>query len=92
MKKLANHGKTILFTIHQPSSEIYSLFDKIYLMSEGRLVFTGDLTGASTFFQSQGFSCPSDYNPADYLIKTISSSPNDREASLSIVNVISETS
>jgi ABC-type multidrug transport system ATPase subunit len=31
MKTLASHGKTVIFTIHQPSSEIYELFDKVKL-------------------------------------------------------------
>jgi ABC-type multidrug transport system ATPase subunit len=29
------HNKTIIFTIHQPSGDIYELFDRIMLLVEG---------------------------------------------------------
>jgi hypothetical protein len=57
------------------------------LISEGRLAFTGRPNEANNFFNNLGFVCPSDYNPADYFIKTLSISPYDRESSLAITNV-----
>ena len=51
MKQLANLGKTIICTIHQPSSEIFEKFDTVYLMAEGRLAFKGDLNQALVFFE-----------------------------------------
>lgn len=50
MKELANRGKTIICTIHQPSSEIFVRFDRLFLMAEGRLAYTGDLVTAHQFF------------------------------------------
>ena len=88
MKKLANHGKTVVFTIHQPSSEIYEMFDNIYLLSEGRLAFAGKRTNAYHFFATQGYLCPNDFNPADFFIKTLSVSPFEREKSLQTIQVI----
>ena len=87
MKNLAKHGKTIIFTIHQPSSEIFEMFDKICLISEGRLVFIGDRSSACNFFDSQGYRLPTNYNPADHFIKTLSINPNDKQNSLERVNV-----
>ena len=37
-------------TIHQPSSQVYSLFDKVLLMAEGRLAYLGALRDARDFF------------------------------------------
>ena len=87
MKNLARNGMTVVFTIHQPSSEIYELFDKIYLLSEGRLVYTGSLTMAARFFHSQNLTCPDDYNPADFYMKTLYVSPLDRNNGAASVNV-----
>ena len=50
MKRLANLGKTIVCTIHQPSSEIFERFDRLFLMAEGRVAYAGDSIMAYDFF------------------------------------------
>ena len=50
MRNLAKKGKTIICTIHQPSSEVFEMFDRLYLMAEGRSAFCGDLSDAFKFF------------------------------------------
>lgn len=50
LKNMAQLGKTIVCTIHQPSSEIFALFDKILLMAEGRTAFLGSPNEADEFF------------------------------------------
>lgn len=50
LKNLAESGKTVVCTIHQPSSELYSMFDKLLLMAEGRVAFLGTPTEAFNFF------------------------------------------
>ena len=87
MRQLAQSGKTIVFTVHHPSSELVELIDNICLMSEGKLIFHGNKADASTFFHSQGFCSPPDYNPIDFYIKTISISPFDKQESLANINV-----
>ncbi|KAL7306163.1 hypothetical protein TKK_0001609 [Trichogramma kaykai] len=52
LKKLAARGKTIITTLHQPSSEIFSMFDKILLIAEGRVAFMGTSDEACNFFRS----------------------------------------
>jgi ABC-type multidrug transport system ATPase subunit len=44
-------GKTILCTIHQPSSQLFSRFDRLLLMAEGRTAYLGPAAGAKDFFQ-----------------------------------------
>ena len=87
MKDLAKTGKTIICTIHQPSSEIFEMFDKICFISEGRLAFLGSNSNATAFFDGIGFKCPATHNPADYYIKLLSIKPNDRENCLKILDV-----
>jgi ABC-type multidrug transport system ATPase subunit len=50
MKNLAQKGKCIVCTIHQPSSEIFEMFDRLCLLAEGRLAYLGDLSHATDFF------------------------------------------
>ena len=52
LKNLARVGKTVICTIHQPSSELYSMFDKMLLMAEGRVAFSGTPEEADDFFIS----------------------------------------
>jgi ABC-type multidrug transport system ATPase subunit len=50
LKNLARQGKTVICTIHQPSSNVFQLFDKLYLLAEGRLAFCGNIREATNFF------------------------------------------
>nr|XP_022306323.1 protein white-like [Crassostrea virginica] len=75
LKMLVHKGHTVLCTIHQPSSEVFALFDEIYLLAEGKCVFTGNTMFGLDFFQSQGFPCPRNYNPADHFILTLATVP-----------------
>lgn len=39
LKKMAQSGKTIICTIHQPSSETFKIFDKICILSQTRVIW-----------------------------------------------------
>ena len=41
LKNLTHKGHTVVMTIHQPSSQIWTLFDKISFLVAGRHVFFG---------------------------------------------------
>ncbi|CAK4071550.1 unnamed protein product [Aphanomyces euteiches] len=71
MQKLAREGRTILATIHQPSSELFSLFDSLYLLSNGRTVYYGKAADSVAYFASIGYQCPNFMNPTDYFMKQI---------------------
>lgn len=61
-------NRTIIFSIHQPRSNIVALFDKLLLLADGDVVYSGLMADCSKFFASKGYSCPLGYNIADYLI------------------------
>lgn len=50
LKNEARKGKSILTTIHQPSSEIFTLFDKIIVLSEGNVIFNDSPMTVKTYF------------------------------------------
>lgn len=50
---MAQRGKTIVATIHQPSSQVFSMFDRILLMAEGRVAFFGGTDEAINFFNNR---------------------------------------
>jgi ABC-type multidrug transport system ATPase subunit len=43
-------GMAVLATIHQPSSELFMLFDKVILLSDGFTVYNGPPNKVSEFF------------------------------------------
>ena len=51
LKDMARKGKTIVCTIHQPSSQVYAMFDRILFMAEGRVAYLGDADKALEFFK-----------------------------------------
>lgn len=63
-----DYNRTVVFTIHQPQSNIVSLFDRLLLLAKGRMVYSGDFKRCQEHFESIGYPCPSGYNIADYLI------------------------
>ncbi|XP_075159333.1 protein white-like [Haematobia irritans] len=75
LKKLSERGKTVILTIHQPSSELFELFDKILLMAEGRVAFLGTPNEAVDFFSFIGAQCPTNYNPADFYVQVLAVVP-----------------
>nr|CAD7414751.1 unnamed protein product [Timema poppensis] len=51
MKLMASNGKTVLCTIHQPSSNIFNMFNQFILVAEGRIAYFGCTQTALTFFE-----------------------------------------
>jgi ABC-type multidrug transport system ATPase subunit len=65
----AKLGKTVVATIHQPSSSTYGLFDRLLLLMDGHTIYQGPAQDASDYFTSIGYQCPQFTNPADYFLK-----------------------
>jgi ABC-type multidrug transport system ATPase subunit len=39
LRELAMQGKTIITSIHQPSSQIFQSFDQLILLADGKTIF-----------------------------------------------------
>ncbi|KAG0170943.1 hypothetical protein DFQ30_001729 [Apophysomyces sp. BC1015] len=63
-----DYNRTIIFTIHQPRSNIVTLFDQLVLLAKGRIVYSGPQIRTQSYFNHIGHSCPPGFNIADYLI------------------------
>ena len=50
LRTLAKSGRSVVVTIHQPSSEVYSLFSKVLLLSRGRVAYFGPVNRAIAYF------------------------------------------
>lgn len=81
LHSLALKGTTVMCTIHQPSSQLFSMFHNVLLLADGRVAFMGAPEQALDFFATQGYFCPESYNPADYLIGVLATDPGSERAS-----------
>ncbi|GAB9473803.1 hypothetical protein Gpo141_00010950 [Globisporangium polare] len=77
-RKVANTGRTIICTIHQPSSEVFLLFDRLLLLKRGgETVFNGNLgpncANLIAYFEAiPGIQkLPAGYNPATWMLECI---------------------
>ncbi|WAO90102.1 Hypothetical protein NCS54_00751300 [Fusarium falciforme] len=68
LRDMAHRGRTIIMTIHQPRSEIWSLLDNLLVLADGGLVFSGPISEALPWFETNGFHKPPFTNPADFII------------------------
>lgn len=76
-----NYERTVVFTIHQPRSNIVAMFDQLLLLAGGKVVYSGEYAKCQTYFESIGHSCPPGFNIADYLSGSCES-PSDTELRL----------
>ena len=75
MKRIAEGGRTVCATIHQPSSAVFEMFDDLILLKKGgNVVFFGELGPASTslveYFETRG-AVPIEFgeNPAAWMLR-----------------------
>ncbi|RWR92647.1 ABC transporter G family member 11 [Cinnamomum micranthum f. kanehirae] len=82
LRGLSRDGRTVIASIHQPSSEVFELFDRLYLLSGGKTVYFGKASDAYEFFAQAGFPCPTLRNPSDHFLRCINSDFDKVKATL----------
>ncbi|KAL0266301.1 UNVERIFIED_CONTAM: hypothetical protein PYX00_008887 [Menopon gallinae] len=72
LKMLAEQGRTVVCTIHQPSALIFEMFDRVYGLAAGHCIYEGSTKNLVPFLSERGFKCPVYHNPADFLLEVAS--------------------
>lgn len=72
LKQLAQQGRTVICTIHQPSAKLFERFDLVYVLASGKCLYQGHSSKLVPFLQSVNLPCPMFHNPADYAIELAS--------------------
>ncbi|XP_076911213.1 ABC transporter G family member 21-like [Bidens hawaiensis] len=69
LKGLARGGRSVVTTIHQPSSRLYWMFDKVVVLSDGCPIYSGHAGEVMPYLSSIGFVPGFNLmNPADFLL------------------------
>ncbi|KAI0922386.1 hypothetical protein AcV7_005930 [Taiwanofungus camphoratus] len=77
LRSLADNGLSIVCTIHQPSAELFEVFDRLLLLQKGgETVYFGDLGHKSStvidYFERNGSRpCNEIENPAEFILEVI---------------------
>jgi len=96
LKELTKSLKcTVVCTLHQPQTKIFSLFDQVLLLNEGEMIYSGPVGDVGDIYAKAGFPMPDNVNPADHMLDVItptSAADKDQvsEAQVKIKEVILE--
>ncbi|CAN0139562.1 unnamed protein product, partial [Ectocarpus sp. 12 AP-2014] len=82
VRDLCLEGHTVIVAIHQPRSSIYALFDDLLLLSDGRVMYHGSMNDVLPRLASLGHKCPSNFNPADFMVDLISAADCDNRGEM----------
>jgi ATP-binding cassette subfamily G (WHITE) protein 2 len=84
LRHLANkENVTIVTTVHQPSTRMFSLFDDLLILDHGGVMYQGPASMMMDQFASAGFPCPAHMNPAEWALEVIAS-PDARKTLVGI--------
>jgi len=89
LRRLADQGKTIVSVIHQPSQHTFRLFDDLLLISEGRLMYYGEVSHVRQYFTDMGLGCEAEVGTAEHVLDCVSpvSGADDEAQRLSIERI-----
>ncbi|KAF0989753.1 hypothetical protein HZS_3574 [Henneguya salminicola] len=70
MNVLVKQGRTICCTIHQPSARIFELFEKVIVLANGSILYSGLIKDMVNYFGTLNLICPKYHNPADFKVSS----------------------
>lgn len=95
LSDIAQQGCTVICSIHQPRSSIFSMLDLLCLLAAGgRTVYFGQASEAETYFAMIGHEVPNAFNPSDFFLDLISvdyRTQHDMERTMKVVDRVVES-
>jgi len=70
-RSLARGQRAVIASIHQPSSQVFAMFDKVLLLCQGRSVFYGSPSQVTAYFSSIELMRKPFYSPPDFMLELV---------------------
>ncbi|CAJ1946109.1 unnamed protein product [Cylindrotheca closterium] len=90
------HQKTVITSIHQPSSRVFFSFDKLMLLAQGNVVYFGTPRHSLEYLRNVNLACPDGYNAADHwmdiLVKSNSASSSTKQDQTNLTTLTEQDS
>jgi len=74
LRSLADSGQTIVAVIHQPSQHVFSAFDDLLLVSEGKQMYFGETSKVRKYMNKNVMDAPAEMGTAEHILNCISRS------------------
>ena len=72
LKELAESGKIVMVSLHQPSPSLFFMLSKVMLLSSGYCVYQGPPSRVHNYFDELGAPCEDKINIADHILECMS--------------------
>lgn len=79
LKRLASTGRTVIFTIHQPSYLQYVKLDRLLLLDRGETIYQGPASKILEYMRGLNISVPVSSTISDFFMMEISQYKRDKE-------------
>ncbi|CAA6656853.1 unnamed protein product [Spirodela intermedia] len=73
LQRIAQRGSVVIMSVHQPSSRIIGLLDRLIFLSRGHTVYSGSPGGLPSFFAEFGRPIPESENRCEFALDVIRS-------------------
>lgn len=70
--QVAQAGRIVMLSFHQPSPAMYELLDRVFLMARGHMVYSGEPAAAYGHFERAGLPCPGHTAVAEHMLQAVS--------------------
>lgn len=71
MKSLAKQNKAVICTIHQPSTDLLEMFDKILIIHQGSVICHSSYSEMKAFFRNHQVAIPEFVNNVEYILTAL---------------------
>ena len=72
MPQVAQAGRIVLLSFHQPSPAMFDLLDRAFLMACGHVLFCGEPGAAAAHLAKAGLPCPQHTAVAEHMLSAVS--------------------